>query len=95
MSLRDRLRRDLFGTRAARLGALHELTNLAPVAIIADVLGYSAKTIESHASASGADYALRGGDLRRRVVVAKSDDTLVPSWTGTGHGIVGFVAAGA
>jgi integrase len=57
MSLRDRLRRHLFGTRAARLGTLHELTKLAPVAIVAEALGYSAKTIESHASASGADYA--------------------------------------
>jgi hypothetical protein len=35
MSLRDRLRRHLFSTRAARLGTLHELTKLAPVAIIA------------------------------------------------------------
>ena len=60
MSLRDRLRRHLFGTRAARLGTLHELhelTKLASVAIVAEALGYSAKTIESHASASGADYA--------------------------------------
>jgi hypothetical protein len=57
MSLRDRLRRHLFGTRAARLGTLHELTKLAPVAIVAEALGYSAKTIESHASAYGADYA--------------------------------------
>jgi len=56
-SRRDRLRRHLFGTRAARLGTVHELTKLAPVAIVAEALGYSAKTIESHASASGADYA--------------------------------------
>lgn len=57
MSLRDRLRRQLFSTRAARLGALHELTKLGPVAIIAEALGYSPKTIETHATASGADYA--------------------------------------
>jgi integrase len=57
MSLRDRLRRHVFSTRAARLGTLHELTKLAPVAIIADALGYNPKTIETHATASGADYA--------------------------------------
>lgn len=58
MSLRDRLRVRVFSTRAARLGTLHELTKLAPVAIIAEALGYSAKTIEeAHATASGADYA--------------------------------------
>ncbi|MGH3326376.1 MAG: hypothetical protein ACRDPT_01015 [Streptomycetales bacterium] len=57
MHLRDRFRRRLFGTRAARLGTLHELTKLAPVAIIAEALGYSPKTVESHATTSGADYA--------------------------------------
>ena len=57
MSLRDRLRRHLFSIRAARLGTLHELTKLAPVAIIAETLGYNPKTIENHATASGADYA--------------------------------------
>jgi hypothetical protein len=57
MSLRDRLRRRLCSTRAARLGTLHELTKLAPVVIIAEALGYNPKTIETHATASGADYA--------------------------------------
>ncbi|MFT4081072.1 MAG: hypothetical protein QM638_00650 [Nocardioides sp.] len=57
MSLRDRPRQRGFGTRAARLGTLHELTKLAPVAIVAEALGYSAKTHESHATAAGADYA--------------------------------------
>lgn len=57
MSLRNRLRRQLFSTRAARLGALHELTKLAPVAIIAEALGYSPKTIERHATGSAATYA--------------------------------------
>lgn len=33
----------LFSIRAARLGTLHELTKLAPVAIIAETLGYSPK----------------------------------------------------
>ena len=33
------LRRHLFSTRAARLGTLHELTKLAPVAIISEALG--------------------------------------------------------
>jgi len=57
MSLRDRLRQRVFGTRAARLATLHELTKLAPVAIVAEALGYSAKTLESHATAAGANYA--------------------------------------
>lgn len=57
MSLRERLRRRVFSTRAARLGTLHELTKLTPVAVIAEALGYSLKTIETHATASGADYA--------------------------------------
>lgn len=63
MSLRDRLRGHLFSTRAARLGTLHELTKLAPVAIIAEALGYSPRTIETHAAASGADYARYVGAL--------------------------------
>jgi hypothetical protein len=42
----------LFSTRAARLGTLHELTKLAPVAIIAETLGYSPTTIERHATDS-------------------------------------------
>jgi hypothetical protein len=47
----------IFSTRAARLGTLHELTKLAPVAIIAEALGYSHKTIERHATSSAAAYA--------------------------------------
>lgn len=47
----------LFSTRAARLGTLHELTKLAPVAIIAETLGYSPTTIERHAIDSAAAYA--------------------------------------
>lgn len=47
----------LFSTRAARLGTLHELTKLAPVAIIAETLGYSPTTIERHATDSAAAYA--------------------------------------
>ena len=46
-----------FSTRAARLGTLHELTKLAPPAILADVLGYSPATIERHAVESAATYA--------------------------------------
>jgi hypothetical protein len=38
--LRGRLK-DVFSTRAARLGTLHELTKLAPAAIIAEAIGYS------------------------------------------------------
>ncbi|MET9203500.1 Fis family transcriptional regulator, partial [Gordonia sp. NPDC003585] len=40
-----------------RLGTLHELTKLAPAAILADALGYSPATIERHAVASAATYA--------------------------------------
>ncbi len=54
--LRGRLKA-VFSTRAARLGTLHELTRQAPVAIIAEVLGYSPATIERHTVASAATYA--------------------------------------
>lgn len=46
-----------FSSRAARLGTLHELTKVAPVAIIAEALGYSPITIERHAIDSSANYA--------------------------------------
>lgn len=55
-ALRERLKA-LFSTRAARLGTLHELTKLAPVAIIADTLGYAPATIERHATAAASTYA--------------------------------------
>ena len=55
-SLRERLQR-LFSPRAARLGTLHELTKLAPIAIIADTLGYTAHTIELHARGAATTYA--------------------------------------
>jgi integrase len=45
-----------FSSRAARLGTLRELTKLAPVAIIAEALGYSPATIDRHALASSANY---------------------------------------
>lgn len=54
--LRGRLK-DVFSTRAARLGTLHELTKLAPVAIIAEALGYFPATIERHAVDSATAYA--------------------------------------
>ncbi|MGD3152500.1 Fis family transcriptional regulator [Tsukamurella tyrosinosolvens] len=54
--LRNRLK-STFSVRAARLGTLHELTKLAPAAILADTLGYSPATIERHAVASAAAYA--------------------------------------
>lgn len=56
MAMRQRLF-DLFSTRAARLGTLHELTKLAPIAILAETLGYAPATIERHAIASSATYA--------------------------------------
>lgn len=46
-----------------RLGTLHELTKLPPVAIVAETLGYSASTIERHAAASGAEYARYVGSI--------------------------------
>lgn len=55
-SLRSRLK-DVFSTRAARLGTLHELTKLGPVPIIADALGYHPSTIERHAIGSASVYA--------------------------------------
>lgn len=48
---------EIFSTRAARLGTLHELTKLAPIAIIAEALGYSPTTIERHAIDSSTAYA--------------------------------------
>jgi len=54
--LRHRLK-DIFSTRAARLGTLHELTKLAPVAVIAEALGYRPATIERHAVDSAEAYA--------------------------------------
>lgn len=54
-SLRSRLK-VVFGTRAAGLGTLHELTKLGPVPIIADALGYHPLTIERHAVGSAATY---------------------------------------
>ena len=43
--------------RAARLGALDELSKLSPVTIVADALGYSPRTLEIYAIDSGATYA--------------------------------------
>lgn len=62
-TLPERLRK-AFSTRAARLGTLHELTKLAPVAIIAEALGYSPSTIERHAIDSSANYAQYVSALR-------------------------------
>ncbi|WP_434612043.1 hypothetical protein [Arthrobacter sp. A5] len=54
--LRQRLK-PVFSTLAARMGTLHELTRIAPVAIIADVLGYNPQTIEQHSHSSASSYA--------------------------------------
>ena len=56
--------RQVFSTRAARLGTLHELTKLTPVAILADALGYSPATIERHAVDSATAYARYVGAIR-------------------------------
>jgi hypothetical protein len=55
-SLRERLQR-IFSPQAARLGTLHELTKLAPIAIGADALGYTTQTIERHARGAATTYA--------------------------------------
>jgi len=60
--------RDSIGVRAARLGTLHELTKLAPTAIIAEVLGYSPATIELHARDSAAKHATY---IKARLVAAR------------------------
>ena len=54
--LRSRLK-PIFSILEARLGTLHEITRIAPVAVIAEVLGYRAQTIEQHATASATTYA--------------------------------------
>ena len=55
-SLRERLQR-IFSPQAARLGTMHELTKLAPIAIIANALGYTTQTIERHARGAATAYA--------------------------------------
>jgi hypothetical protein len=64
--LRQRLTR-VFSARAARLGALHELTKLAPIPIIAEVLGYAPATIERHAIGSASTYSPYVAALREPV----------------------------
>ncbi|WP_245556896.1 Fis family transcriptional regulator [Jongsikchunia kroppenstedtii] len=54
--LRLRLK-PLFAALAARLGTLTELTKTTPVAILAQILGYDATTLEAHARMAGAGYA--------------------------------------
>lgn len=63
-TLRESLRK-VFSVRAARLGTLSELSRLAPVAIIAETLGYSPATIERHAIDSAATYAAYIGAASR------------------------------
>ncbi|ROP66759.1 Fis family transcriptional regulator [Curtobacterium sp. PhB115] len=58
--------RDVFSARAARLGALHELSKLGPVPIVAEALGYSPETIEAHRVDSGSTYAQYVGAVRRQ-----------------------------
>lgn len=60
--------RDILAARAARLGTLHELTKTTPVAILAEVLGYSPATIDRHAKASASTYA-------RYLAAVKETDT--------------------
>ena len=54
--LRARLK-PTFSTLEARLGTLHELPRVAPVAVLAEVFGYHAQTIEQQAPASATAYA--------------------------------------
>ncbi|MFB7798874.1 Fis family transcriptional regulator [Isoptericola sp. NPDC056134] len=62
MHVRRQLR-PLFSSLAARLGTLTELSRQAPVAILAEALGYTAATLEKHAAVSGADYGRYVSDL--------------------------------
>lgn len=57
--------RPLCSALAARLGTLTELSRQSPVAILAEVLGYRAETLDKHAAASGADYERYIADLIR------------------------------
>ena len=52
-----------FSVRAARLGALSELSRLGPIPVIAEALGYSTQTIERHAVDANAAYARYVGAL--------------------------------
>jgi len=61
--LANRINR-VFSARAARLGTLHELTTTAPVAMIAEALGYTPQTIERHAVDSAAQYAQYVASIR-------------------------------
>lgn len=74
--LTQRLAR-IFSTRAARLGTLHELTKLAPVAIIDETLGYSPTTIERHATDSAANPSKRAAqpeEIANGIVWLLSDE---------------------
>ncbi|MFJ6281246.1 tyrosine-type recombinase/integrase [Arthrobacter subterraneus] len=66
----------VFSTRAARLGTLHELTKLAPVAIIAEALGYSPATIDRHALDSSANYMKYMSALR---TTSGSEESIYPA----------------
>jgi hypothetical protein len=76
ISLRDRLRQQIFSARAARLGTLHELTKRAPVAIIAEALDHSPATIENHAKAAStpatSQQSSTPSDHPRRVTSSKT-----------------------
>jgi integrase len=54
--LRNHLR-PVLAALEARLGTLNELTQTTPIAILAETLGYSPQTLESHARASASTYA--------------------------------------
>jgi integrase len=49
--------RPVLAALEARLGALNELTQTTPIAILAETLGYSPQTLEAHARASASTYA--------------------------------------
>lgn len=58
--------RDVFSARAARLGALHELSKIGPLLIIAEALRYAPETIEAHRVDSGSTHARYVGAARRQ-----------------------------
>jgi len=53
--LREHLR-PVLAALEARLGALNELTQTTPIAILAETLGYSPRTLEAHARTSASTY---------------------------------------
>ncbi len=55
--------KQLYAARAARLGTLQEITKTTPIAIIAQSLGYSPSTIETHSVSAATQYGRYMNDI--------------------------------